>query len=325
VQAAYQGAEASVWRDGDEEVKIIMKPQEAWRRHPEDLLRLKIGTPAGSQVPRGKIARLEIEPGLAEIRRFNGERAITVHAEVDKRKTSAVEVNTAVQKLSRGRLSRYPGCRLDFQGEFKAFRETFDNIRQLFVIGIFLIYLILAGQFRSFIRPLIILFTLPFAFLGAMVGLVVLGAKFSTITLYGIVALAGIAVNDAIVLISFLNNARARGTGKCESLMKAGILGLRPIILTSVTTIGGLLPMAMGLGGHSEVRAPLADTIIWGLLFATLLTLLIIPAVYMILVDDVAAPLRRRIRSALQLPDAVTHPDYGGPKNPEHSTPEVSS
>ncbi len=324
VQAAYQGGEASIWRDGDEEVKIFVKLQEAWRRHPEDLLRLKIGTPTGIQVPLAKIARLEIEPGYSEIRRFNSERAITVHAEVDKKKTSTVEVNTAIQKRAGDLLSRYPGYRLDFQGEFKEFRETFDNIRQLFIIGLFLIYLILSGQFRSFVQPLIILFTLPFAFLGAMVGLMVLGAKFTTITMYGIVALAGIAVNDAIVLISFINNARARGTGNYESLMEAGMLRLRPIILTSVTTIGGLLPMALGLGGHSEVWAPLANTIIWGLLFATLLTLLIIPAVYMILVDDIAAPLRRLIRSALKLPDTATRPEYDDSQNMNHSTPEVS-
>ena len=160
------------------------------------------------------------------------------------------------------------------------------------------------------LRLMIILFTVPFAFLGAMVGLLVLGTKFTVITMYGIVALAGIAVNDAIVLITFINNARGRGAGKYASVMEAGMVRLRPIILTSVTTIGGLLPMAMGLGGHSENWAPLANTIIWGMIFATILTLLVIPAVYTIIVDDIASPIRRRIRSLLNLPETDDRPEY---------------
>ena len=143
-----------------------------------------------------------------------------------------------------------------------------------------------------------------------MVGLLILGTKFTMLTMYGIVALAGIAVNDAIVLISFINNARARGAGKYESVMESGMLRLRPIILTTVTTIGGLLPMALGLGGHSENWAPLANTIIWGLFFATILTLLIIPAVYTIIVDDIATPLRHFIRFVLNLPEAEGHTEY---------------
>lgn len=308
IQAAYQGGEASIWRDKDEEVKIFVKLAEPWRRHPADLLRLKIGTPSGFHVPLAKIARLEIEQGYAEIRRFKGDRAITVHAEVNKKTASAVEVNSEVEKKAQEILLHYPGYRISFEGEFKEFRDTFDNILQLFMIGIFLIYLILSGQFRSFVQPLIILFTIPFAFLGATVGLLILGSKFTVVTMYGIVALAGIAVNDAIVLISFINNARGRGADKYASVMEAGMLRLRPIILTSVTTIGGLLPMALGLGGHSENWAPLANTIIWGLLFATILTLLIIPAVYTIIVDDLATPVRLWIRSLLNLPEHEDHP-----------------
>ena len=305
IQAAYQGEEASIWRDQDEEVKIYVKLEERWRRHPEDLLRLKIGTPAGYHVPLAKFARLEIEQGYAEVRRFKSERAITVHAQIDKKQTTAIEVNREIQERAGDLLVRFPGYQIDFEGEFKHFRETFDNILQLFMVGVFLIYLILSGQFRSFVQPLIILFTIPFAFLGAMIGVLVLGSKFTVLTMYGIVALAGIAVNDAIVLITFINNARARGASRYASVVEAGMLRLRPIILTSVTTIGGLLPMAMGLGGHSESWAPLANTIIWGMMSATTLTLLIIPSVYMIIVDDIATPMRRRIRSLVNLPETA--------------------
>jgi multidrug efflux pump subunit AcrB len=120
------------------------------------------------------------------------------------------------------------------------------------MVGVLLIYLILSGQFRSFVQPLIILFTIPFAFLGAMLGVLVLRAKFTVLTMYGILVLAGIAVNDGIVLITFINNARAKGASRYASVIEAGMIRLRPIILTSVTTIGGLLPMALGLGGGSR-------------------------------------------------------------------------
>ncbi len=303
IQAAYQGGEASIWRDKDEEVKIYVKLAERWRRDPEDLLRLKIGAPTGFQVPLAKIARLEFEQGYADIRRFKAERAITVHADIDKKQTTAIEVNSIIEERGRDLLVRFPGYQIDFEGEFKAFRETFDDILQLFMVGVFLIYLILSGQFRSFVQPLIILFTIPFAFLGAMLGVLVLGAKFTVLTMYGIVVLAGIAVNDGIVLITFINNARARGASRYASVMEAGMLRLRPIILTSVTTIGGLLPMALGLGGQSESWAPLANTIVWGMISSTTLTLLIIPSVYIIIVDEIATPMRRRIRSLLNLPE----------------------
>ncbi len=312
VQAAFLGGEASIWRDKDEEVKIYVKLAKRWRCNPDDLRRLQIGTPSGVQVPLAKIASLEIEQGYSEIKHFKAERSITVFASIDVRKTTAVEVNAAIDANSRNILSPFPGYSIDFEGEFKQFTQAFDNLKQFFTVGVALIYLILSGQFRSFVQPLIILFTIPFAFLGAMVGLVVMGTNFTVLTMYGIVALAGIAVNDAIVLISFINNARARGTGKYASLIEGGVLRMRPILLTSVTTICGLMPMAIGLGGHSESWAPLANTIIWGMIFATFLTLLVIPAVYTIIVDDIATPIRRMIRFLTNLPKIQDPPEYTG-------------
>ena len=145
---------------------------------------------------------------------------------------------------------------------------------------------ILGTQFRSYIQPLVILMTVPFAFIGAMVGLLVAGDKFGITTLFGVVALAGIVVNDSIVLISFVNSARRAGEDRWESIVRGGIQRLRPIILTSVTTIGGLLPTVLGLGGTSGVWRPLANTIMWGLVFSTVLTLLVIPCMLAV-VDDV--------------------------------------
>jgi multidrug efflux pump subunit AcrB len=166
---------------------------------------------------------------------------------------------------------------------------------QLFLFGMLLIYAILGTQFRSYVQPFVIMFTVPFAFIGAIFGLLVSGNPFSIVTMYGVVALAGIAVNDAIVMMAFINNARRGGMSTVDAVVEAGQHRLRPILLTSLTTIAGLLPMALGIGGASLTWSPMANTIVWGLSVATLLTLFMIPAVYVILVEDFAEGLRRRL------------------------------
>jgi len=183
-----------------------------------------------------------------------------------------------------------------FGGEFEEFQEAFSGIFRLFLIGIGLIYVILGTQFRSFIQPVIIMTAIPFAFIGAMLGLFFSGNPFSITTLFGFVALAGLVVNNSIVMVSFINDARRNGMSQRDSIIQAGTIRLRPIIMTSLTTIFGLLPMALGLGGKSEVWAPLANTIVWGLTVSTFLTLLIIPAVYELIVDDIGGWFRRKLK-----------------------------
>jgi multidrug efflux pump subunit AcrB len=163
----------------------------------------------------------------------------------------------------------------------------------LFAFGMLLIYAILGTQFRSYVQPLVIFFTIPFAFIGAVLGLLISGNPFSLITLYGIVALAGVAVNDAIVLVSFINTQRRHGVPVKTAVVEAGKLRIRPILLTTLTTIAGLMPMALGIGGASLTWSPLANTIVWGLGVGTLLTLFMIPAIYVIFIGDIGGLSRR--------------------------------
>ena len=159
----------------------------------------------------------------------------------------------------------------------------------LFTLSIILIFLILGTQFNSYTQPLIILTTIPFALIGAMLGLLISNNPFSIISLFGFVALAGIVVNDAIVLLSFLNDRRdlkhLSKTNLWRSVIDAGRLRLRPIILTSLTTVFGLLPMAIGIGGKSQMWSPLANVILFGLLVSTILTLFVIPS-FIVITDD---------------------------------------
>ena len=290
VRTAFEGTKATVFQDGDEEVDVIVKFRGDEREKLSDIERMRIASRSGALIPFRNVAKVSIERGYSRINRFEGDRAITVSADIDKAVTSMVEVNRKLMERFKDIEERYPGYRLDFRGEMQEFKEMFSSLGKLFVVGILLIYLILGTQFKSWVQPLIIMFTVPFAFIGAMVGLLIGRDPFSITTLFGMVALAGVVVNDSIVLIDFINKARARGVAKWKAIISGGRLRLRPIILTSVTTIFGLLPMAIGLGGKSETWAPLANTIAWGLAAATFLTLFVIPCLYAI-GDDIGRKL----------------------------------
>ena len=178
----------------------------------------------------------------------------------------------------------YPGYRISLWGQWKEFIESFHSLGLLFSFGLMLIYLLLVGQFRSLVQPLIILSIVPLSFIGAALGLLVLQRPVTIATMYGLVALAGVAVNDSIVLVDFINNLRKRLADRRQALVLAGQQRLRPVILTSVTTIFGLLPMAIGLGGSTGAWQSLSVTIVSGLVFATAISLFGIPV--MISVTD---------------------------------------
>ena len=301
VRTAFHGAVATVYRDGDEEIDVVVKFQNASEMSVEQIEAMKLATPMGTRIPLREVARLELTRGYSNIHRFEGERAITVSAEVDESINKPIAVNRIIEDKFRDISKRYPGYRLDFRGQFAEFKEAFSSLGRLFVLGVFIMYILLGAQFKSFTQPLIILFTVPFAFIGAMLGLLMNGTPFGIVTLFGMVALAGIVVNDSIVLVDFINMRRRAGARKWRAIMEGGRLRLRPILLTTVTTIAGLLPMAIGLGGQSAMWMPLANTIIWGLAMATLLTLFIIPALYAI-VDDLT-PKGHRIKKEELLVD----------------------
>jgi len=287
VHTAVEGVKATVFLDGDEEVDVRVKYLPDYVKSLNDIDRIEIPSPTGGMVPFSNIARIDTGSGIAEINRYKRDRAVTVFGNIDKDRTTSVKVNTELKKYFQERiLLRYPDYKLDFTGEFDEFKKAFEGLMKLFGLGIILVYLILGIQFKSFIQPLIIMITIPFALIGAMIGLLINGEPFSLIAMYGFAALAGVVVNDAIVMISFINNAREEGVSPWRSTILAGKLRLRPIFLTSITTIFGVLPMALGIGGKSAVWSPMANIIAWGMTTSTILTLLIIPAVYTIVVDD---------------------------------------
>ena len=157
---------------------------------------------------------------------------------------------------------------------------SFDSMQFALIMAVFLVYLVMASQFESLIHPFVILFTIPLALVGAVLALYMSGTTINVVVFIGVIMLAGIVVNNAIVLIDLINQLRAQGTPRREAIMEAGRARLRPIMMTTLTTVLGLLPMAIGVGEGAEVRAPMALTVIGGLIVSTLLTLVLIPVVY---------------------------------------------
>ena len=231
------------------------------------------------------VAEIRMTQGLAEIRRFEGERSIAVTASIVDELNDPVAVNKALQASFAEFSGQYPDVSLDFRGVFDQINESFGQIGQLFIVGILAIYVILGAQLKSFIEPFVVMFAAPFGIIGAMLGLLAIQATLSIVALFGVVALSGIVVNDSIVLMDFIKKGGERGMGKFRAALAAGKARFRPVLLTSVTTIAGLTPMAMGIGGKSPIWIPIASVIIFGLAASTLLTLFLIPALHVMTVD----------------------------------------
>ena len=252
---------------------------------PSILSQLRIPTPSGLAVPFSALAAVESGDSLASIKRLDGHREITVTADAYSKK-NIPNINEKIQAIWDAEYTnRFPGVEFSVGGEFAEFNTLLVQILRIFLIGVFLIYLILGTQFRSYLQPFLIMFSVPLAFSGVIIFLAVSGTLFSISVIYAGVALAGIAVNDAIVLISFINGERKKGASPGDAVLSASRIRLRPILLTSLTTIAGLTPTALGIGGKSIVWGPMAGTIIFGLIFSTLSTLVFVPALYGTLFD----------------------------------------
>jgi multidrug efflux pump subunit AcrB len=266
------------------EVRVLAKSRSMEDIH--DLLRVHIATPSGGSVPLGELVAIETQRGMANIRHYNFRRTITVEAELDQKYINSKQVKAHVMVEWKKIAHRHPGASLDFSGILDDIDESMDHIATLFIFGVGLMYMILGTQFQSYFQPLLILVTVPMAFTGVVFGLMLTGHPLSLYTLYGVVALAGIAVNASIVLISAANDRRALGMRATHAVLYAARRRVIPILITTLTTMAGLFSLATGLGGHSLMWGPMATAIVWGLGFSTVLTLFLIPLLYGLFVRD---------------------------------------
>jgi len=271
-----------------------------------ELLAFRLPVSGGGSIPLRALVDEQRAESLGNIRHYDFRRAITLEADLVERPNApfyecrlqpmlddappdytqcpmdAVQANAMLREAWEGYKQQYPNIDLDFSGQLDDIQESLDAIGFLFLFGIGLMYLILGTQFRSYWQPFMILFTVPMAFTGVVFGLLVTQNPLSLYTLYGVVALAGIAVNAAIVLISAANDRMARGMSVSHATIYAARRRVIPIMITTLTTIAGLFSLATGLGGQSLVWGPVATAIVWGVGFSSVLTLFAIPVLFRI-------------------------------------------
>jgi len=316
LKVAFNGIKVSTFREGDEDYDITVQLPESDRRVTDVLRELLIPTPQGKLVPLSTIAKFEIAGGLGQINRINHERVVTVKANVDEEQVPGPVVRAQAEKILVD-LPMPPGYKMQFTGEFEAQQEAEAFISKAFGAAIFLIILILVTQFNSLSQPVIIMTTVILSLGGVFLGLSILELPFGIImTGVGVISLAGVVVNNAIVLIDYTNRLRQRGMHTREAIIAAGCTRLRPVILTAVTTILGLLPMVTGvsydfhemklslISESSQWWSSMAIAVIFGLALATVLTLVVVPTLYSMVYTTTRTAERgaKRVRRAYWAP-----------------------
>ncbi len=280
VRNKVRGDVATQFKEEDRRIDIRVKINEKDKATIERLKRLNVNPNEKIPIPLETVANISVEEGPSEIRRINQQRSAVIMANISGRDLFSVssDVYRAMQTLDMPYDFSF-----DIAGQNKEMEVSLASLRLALLLAIFMVYIVMASQFESFLHPLVILFTVPLALIGVALVLWALGIPLNVMVFLGLIMLAGIVVNNAIVLVDYINQLRHRGLSKIEAIKQAGRARLRPILMTSITTILGLLPMAVGLGDGAEIRTPMAITVIAGLISATLLTLVVIPTVYAIM------------------------------------------
>lgn len=281
IRLLFDGEVVASMQDKGEKVEVRVLSDKTTIKDIDSLLRQPIALPHGGEITLGKLINIEKTQGQISIKHYNFRRTITVEANIDKQEIDTVTVNNMILEGWRKIGRQYPGINLDFSGVFEDIQESMQALIILFIFGMGLIYIILGTQFHSYWQPFLILTSVPMAFTGVIFGLFISQNPLSLYTLYGSVALAGIAVNSAIVLIVAANRRLENGMKPVHATVYAARRRVIPILITSSTTIAGLFALATGLGGRSLLWGPVASAIVWGLAVSTILTLFLVPLLYL--------------------------------------------
>ena len=287
VRQAFYGEEAQRIQRGRDDIRVMVRYPAEQRRSLGDLESMRIRTPDGGEVPFGYVAAVETGRGVSSIRRVNHSRAINVTAALDETVTSAGAVNAALAADVLPALERdHAGVRYSFEGSQADQDAVLGSLQVGFPLALFVIFALLAIPLKSHLQPLIIMSAIPFGFVGAVGGHIVMGENVTMLSMLGIVALSGVVVNDSLVMVDFINRERQRGGSLPAAVQEAGAARFRPILLTSITTFAGLAPLLLERSTQADFLKPMAISLAFGVLFATFVTLVLVPAAYLIL-DDV--------------------------------------
>ncbi len=294
IRTAVSGQVISRYKEAGEEYDIRMQLERDRIENLNQLGDLKLTSAQGKSYPLSQLADIELATGLSSIERQGQQRIIRVLTFLEGRSLGAVEsdIRDRVEQLDLP-----PGYTVSYGGEIADLEDTFGDLTFALILAVILVYMVMASQFESLVHPFTIIFSVPLAIVGAIFGLVITGIELSVVGFIGMITLAGIVVNNAIVLVDYIN-VRRENESRDEAILNAGPIRLRPILMTALTTILALVPLSLGIGEGAEIQQPLAVVVISGLLSATVLTLVIIPALYAVL-DDIGSFVKRILKKTI--------------------------
>ena len=282
VRHAFYGAEALRQQRGRNEIKVRVQLPQAERSSEKDIENLLIRTPAGTYVPLIEVAQPTRGRSYTSINHENGRRVLNVTADVTPVGEAEGMLSTFISEKFPELRDKYPGLGYGFTGRQHDFRQGMSALALGFVIAVLIVYVLLAIPFKSYVQPLVIMVSIPFGIVGAVIGHVIMGFDISMLSMMGVIALAGVVVNDSLILIEFANRRRAEGLNVHDAMLNAGVRRFRPIMLTTLTTFCGLSPMIFETSRQARFMIPMAISLGYGILFATAITLVLIPCLYMI-------------------------------------------
>jgi multidrug efflux pump subunit AcrB len=282
---AFFGAEAQRIQRGREDVRIMVRYPLEERSSLARLENMRIRTVAGAEVPFASVARVEMGRSFSTINRVDRNRTINVTADADKEKANLEVVKRGLNEFLPALVAQYPGMNYTLEGEAREQAESFSTVAVGGIFVLFAIYAMLAIPFRSYLQPLIVMSVIPFGLSGAIVGHLIMGFSLSIMSIFGMLALAGVVVNDSLVLVDYINRRRREGMTVSEAVRVAGMARFRAILLTSLTTFAGLMPLMFEKSTQAQFLIPMGISLGWGVLLATFVTLLLVPINYLLLED----------------------------------------
>ncbi len=286
LRAAFQGAEAVRQQRDRDDMRVLVRLPSRQRSSEHDIESLIVRTPDGGEIPLHEAASVERGRAYTEIRRAEGRRVLDVTADVEDGGPNANEILRALQEDELPALqTAHAGLSWSLEGENREQADAMQSLLKGFGFALLIIFGLLAIPFRSWSQPFIVMVAIPFGPVGAVIGHVLMGFDLSVVSMMGIVALSGVVVNDSLVLVDATNRLRARGQGLLEAVENGGVLRFRPILLTSLTTFGGLAPMMFETSVQARFLIPMALSLGWGVLFATFILLLLVPSLYLVVED----------------------------------------
>ena len=297
VRQAFYGEEVQRVQRGRDDVAVMLRYPEPERTSLGFLRDMRIRTPEGTEVPFASVAKAELGRGYASIRRRDRQRVVNVTAAVDRRLTTPESVLAAMERALPEILRPYPGVSYSLEGAEQEHADAVSGLYRGFGLALLIIYALLAIPLRSYSQPLIIMSVIPFGTVGAIIGHAIMGWDVVFFSVLGMVALAGVVVNSSLVLVHFVNRRRAEGLPLLQAVSEAGVSRFRPIVLTSVTTFVGLIPLMFEANPHATMLIPMAISLGYGVLFASAITLFLVPALYVVLHDVTSARSVRRERT----------------------------